>query len=83
MQLTIRYCITCADGMLQSFPVSEKLAGEHWHVTEKELFHTAWRNTEMLFPASLKSLQQVIADFTGSPAEKPHTEASELIYGTA
>lgn len=81
MQLTIRYCITCADGILQSFPVSEKLAGEHWHVTEKELFHTAWENTEVLFPASLKSLNQVIADFAGNHVEKPHMEASELIYG--
>ncbi len=66
--------------MLQSFPVPGKLAEEHWHITEKELFYTAWKNTEVLFLASLKSLNQVIADFAGNYAEKPHKEVSELIY---
>lgn len=80
MQLTIRYCITCAHGTLQSFPVPEKLAERYWHVTEKELFQTAWSNTAILFPASLKKLTQIIADISGNHVEKAHTEASELFY---
>lgn len=81
MKLTLRYCITQADGTLQSFPVPEKLAGEHWHITDKELFHTARENTETLFPASLKNLYQIIASLFSEHTEEACAEPEELIHG--
>lgn len=81
MKLTLRYCITIADGILHSFPVPGKLAEEHWHITEKELFRTARENTETLFPASLKNLYRIIASLPGKYAEEPYPEPEELIHG--
>lgn len=81
MKLTLRYCITIADGILQSFPVPGKMAEEHWHITEKELLHTARENTEALFPASLKNLYRIIASLPSKYAEEPYTEPEELIHG--
>lgn len=81
MRLTLRYCVVWEDEILQSFPIPEKLAKKHWHVTEKELFHTARKNTETLFPASLKNLYRIITSLPSEYAEEPLPEPEELIYG--
>lgn len=79
MKLTVRYCVSLTANSIQSFPVPGGIAEHDWGIPEEELFRTARKNTEKIFPPILRSLNQLFSGDTEETQEK----AVERIHGNA
>lgn len=62
LKLVVRFCFHMSPKVIQSFPVTRKLALHQWGITKEELIRTARDNTGTMFPPSLFDMKQYVSE---------------------